>query len=112
MKPNMYECDKCGQHICEHLEESNEHEIRPMLVLSQSNAKLPNMLEPNQFFSSIVHTGSTTNSPIVSRTFALGTGQTRLALNSPRIVRAPINQERVTSKARNGNGSASSNSNQ
>lgn len=94
MKPNMFECEKCGQPICEHLDEANEPEIRPMLVLNTTNVKLPTTQDPNPFFSSVIIGGSRRNSPLVSRQFISPSPISYTAtVGGPRIVRS-LNQER------------------
>lgn len=33
LQPNLYECEKCGEHFCDHAEPAEQQEVQPMLVL-------------------------------------------------------------------------------
>lgn len=58
--PDIYRCEKCDQHNCEHLEKMDENEIEPMLVMKAG-------CENNSVVASTPSYSPLTNSPIVNR---------------------------------------------
>lgn len=61
LQPDLYECEKCGQHFCEHLDNIDD-ENEPMLVLRTSDMGNQNLASP----STPTYT-PVTNSPIINR---------------------------------------------
>lgn len=58
LTPDLYECDKCGQHFCEHIEKMDEYEDEPMLVLKTTDT--------NNCVKMLNYT-PLSNSPVVNR---------------------------------------------
>ncbi|KAF5276540.1 hypothetical protein FQR65_LT03970 [Abscondita terminalis] len=83
VQSNMYECDKCGEHFCDHVHHHGQ-DGQPMLVLRNSDGKTPTngIHFESVNYSSVPTTPNAntplTRSPIINRTFP-----NRLKLNKP-----------------------------
>ncbi|KAF5298163.1 hypothetical protein FQA39_LY02587 [Lamprigera yunnana] len=84
VQSNMYECDKCGEHFCDHVGENAGPEIQPMLILKNTDGRISNngIHFDSMTYTSVPNTPNAntplSRSPIISRNFSIRLNKNKL----------------------------------